>query len=74
MENDDFNIVEYLEQFQKDVVDRLVDLSINGDKDAAVKLKANQILFNKFIPDKQKLELTGDMDPMSKIQAMIKDK
>lgn len=53
----DFNIVTYLEKFQKDVVDRVVYISTSGCEKDNVKLKANIKLLDKFVPDKQRLDI-----------------
>jgi hypothetical protein len=53
----DFNIVTYLEKFQQDVVDRVVGISTSGCEKDNVRLKANIKLLDKFVPDKQKLDI-----------------
>lgn len=57
MSEKDFNVVIYLEQLQKQIVDRIVRLSEEGTERDAVKLKANQVLLNKLVPDRTKLDV-----------------
>jgi hypothetical protein len=47
----------YLESKQKEILDRIIDLSVNGENTDSVKLKANVTLLNKLVPDRTKMEL-----------------
>ena len=53
----DFDIIEYLEEMEKSVVDRIVDISMTGKESDAVRLKANTTLLNKLLPDRTKMEV-----------------
>ena len=53
----DFNMIVYLEKFQKKVIDKIVTLSETGTEKDSVKLKANQAILNKLLPDRTKMDL-----------------
>ena len=57
MKDEDFNIIIYLEKLQKKVVDNIIRLSEEGTEKDSVKLKANQVLLNKLVPDRTKLDV-----------------
>jgi hypothetical protein len=53
----DFNMIEYLEGFQKKTIDNIQKIAEDGTEKDAVKLKANQVLLNKLLPDRTKMDL-----------------
>ena len=53
----DFNVIEYLESLQKAAVDNAWQLAQTGGNEDSVKLKANQLILNKLIPDRTKMDL-----------------
>lgn len=53
----DFNMIVYLEKFQKKTIDRVLEIAENGTEKDAVKLKANTALLNKLLPDRTKMDL-----------------
>ena len=53
----DFNMIVYLEKFQKKTLDRVLEIAESGTEKDAVKLKANTALLNKLLPDRTKMDL-----------------
>lgn len=51
------NAIVYLEEKQKEIIDRILELSKSGKNEESVKLKANVTLLNKLVPDRTKMEL-----------------
>ena len=53
----DFNMVEWLEDKEKQIVERIEDLAVNGKPEDAVKLKANATLWGRIRPERTKMEV-----------------
>lgn len=71
----DFNVIEYIEKIQKKTVDNIIALSESGTEKDAVKLKANQVLLNKLVPDRTKMDLDiRSQAPYEKIMEQLEKK
>jgi hypothetical protein len=57
IEDKDFNVMDYLEKIQKQTVDNIIELSNTGTEKDSVRLKANQVILNKLVPDRTKMDL-----------------
>ena len=53
----DFNVIDYIEKFQKRTVNKILKLSESGTEKDSVKLKANLAILSKLVPDRTKMEL-----------------
>lgn len=68
------NAIAYLEEQQRAIIDRIIDLSKSGENTDSVKLKANVTLLNKLVPDRTKMELDlKSVAPYDMLKAALKE-
>ena len=65
------NAIDYLEEKEKEIFDKIWVLAEQGKMDDAVKLKALQGLFNKIRPDRTKLDL--DVKSTAPYEVLLKN-
>jgi hypothetical protein len=64
---------DYLESKRQEIIERIEKLAQSGELEDAVKLKANQILLNKILPDKTRLDIGYDKkSPIELIMEQMK--
>lgn len=68
---DDFNMVEWLEKKEKEIVERIEVLAKSGSNDDAVKLKANATLWGRIRPERTKMEV--DVANKSPYELLLKN-
>ena len=56
------------------IIDRINGLAESGTKEDTVKLKANQVLLNKILPDKQHLDISISEPPLERIARILAGK
>jgi hypothetical protein len=63
---------DYIEKKQLEIIKRIEEMAEHGSKEDLVRLKANQILLNKILPDKTRHEVGLDnTSPMTILLAAI---
>ena len=66
-----FNVIDYLEEKEKDIFNKIWTIACEGQSDDAVKLKALMGLYNKVRPDRTKLDL--DVKSTAPYEALLKN-
>lgn len=65
------NAIDYLEEKEKEIFDKIWKVACDGQSDDSVKLKALQGLYNKIRPDRTKLDL--DVKSTAPYEALLKN-